>query len=124
MAEENKTSAAKDVQLSSYQQTVLDRQAAIRERYNDASQGREQTRGTEIEGRDSDQVKSQASQPHLRPSGPGRSAVDGQAHNQEMAKDDAAAKALNQKYLERYQKIKDANEHRNDVNSNDGNYKD
>ena len=39
MSDERKTSYAKDVELTSYQKTALDRAEAIRERYNSASRG-------------------------------------------------------------------------------------
>lgn len=133
MAEERTTSAAKDVQLSSYQQAALDRQEAIKSRYNESAQGRsaEQVNQGQAQGGNeppggpgSEQVKKQAQQPHLRPQGPERNAVDAQTHRQDMAKDEAAVERR-QQLLERNQKAKDASNAQDGVHLNrDGNSRD
>jgi len=125
------TSFAKSVELSSYQKNALDRQQAIKKKYNEASLDRPVQEAKQISAGDqggaeagSYQVKNKASQPHLRPTGPGRTAVDAQIHQQDMNKDDAAV-SRRQSLLERNERIKRANNAQDGVNLNkDGNSKD
>ena len=125
------TSFAKSVELSSYQKNALDRQQAIKKQCNEASLDRPAQEAKQFSAGDqdgaeagSDQMKNKASQPHLRPTGLGRTAVDAQIHQQDMNKDDAAA-SRRQSLLERNERIKRANNAQDGVNLNkDGNSKD
>ena len=135
MSDDRKTSYSKDVELTSYQKTALDRVETIRARYDAAAKSAETDQ--EVQRSDdsatradsgSRQVKETAMEPHLRPSGDIRNQQDRITHQDKMAADDAAAKDANSEELsakfDRAARAKDAMDARNSVQSKDGNEKD
>jgi hypothetical protein len=108
---------------SEYRKALLERSSAIKERFNDARDSRDNT-AQQADRPHAAQIQNDAPGMHLRPSGPIRDAVDGQAHREAMVKDDQAAKNYNDALKDRMQRIKDSQNTENSVNSKDENYKD
>lgn len=114
---------------SEYRKALLERNSAIKARYNDAAQGKEVQQSKAGEGQSNEtpeMVKQSAPQPELRPKNEVGREVDRQSFDQRWDNEaDKARAAQLQKLAERNERAKRANNAQDGVNlGRDGNTRD